>query len=415
MSIFLVSHSSSVSGCLCVYNKVIRSALSMERPIVWVESVTICLSGTASAQPSFHTFMLLSAWPICARNKLVRHCWQLTFTTGRAATEASKLQALHQSVKNCETTDPAAAELFFIPIYTGQYYHHLLTVSGLSHYECLQQITALVNEGLSIVKRDWRFWNQTNGLDHFIGAPLDLGRCYLLGGLSQQDMGDLFTVQICGDHFHRDFQTNSWYCYRPGRDIIIPSAFDTRLTVSDVVSPDLHQRNISILYRFVEGGRGDYGILRTALLDDAKADPIPGTLQGWATIEQTQADMMNSVFCVCPPGITQATLRMVRSIVFGCIPVTFFRGYDQPYEHFLHMDYSKFSVNINPDEFHLVRLVITRLLANKEKLAGLQSELKKVQTVFVNDRDTSGGVSQALLESLLVHPSRGISLRQVGA
>ena len=248
-----------------------------------------------------------------------------------------------------------------------------------------------------------------------MGAPLDGGRCYAMRGLKQQDMGDLFTVQICGDHFRRDSDTNSWFCYRPGRDIIIPVGFDTRLTVSDVVAPESQQRNISMLYRFVEGGRGDYGTLRTALLNDAKLDPIPGTVQGWASVDQTHADMMNSIFCVCPPGITQATLRMARSIVFGCIPVTFFRGYDQPYEHFLRMDYTKFSVNINPDEFHLVRPIITRLLTDKVKLAGLQAELRKVQTLFVDDRDTGGGVSQALLESLLVHPSRGISLRQAGA
>ena len=35
--------------------------------------------------------------------------------------------------------------------------------------------------------------------------------------------------------------------------------------------------------------------------------------------------MRRSVFCVCPPGNTQDSARVWRAIIFGCIPVTFFR------------------------------------------------------------------------------------------
>ena len=35
--------------------------------------------------------------------------------------------------------------------------------------------------------------------------------------------------------------------------------------------------------------------------------------------------MARSVFCVCPPGNTQDSARVWRSIILGCIPVTFFR------------------------------------------------------------------------------------------
>ena len=35
--------------------------------------------------------------------------------------------------------------------------------------------------------------------------------------------------------------------------------------------------------------------------------------------------MRRSLFCVCPPGNTQDSARVWRAIIFGCIPVTFFR------------------------------------------------------------------------------------------
>ena len=41
--------------------------------------------------------------------------------------------------------------------------------------------------------------------------------------------------------------------------------------------------------------------------------------------QETEADMRRSIFCVCPPGNTQDSARVWRAIIFGCIPVTFFR------------------------------------------------------------------------------------------
>lgn len=43
------------------------------------------------------------------------------------------------------------------------------------------------------------------------------------------------------------------------------------------------------------------------------------------TMQETEEDMRRSIFCVCPPGNTQDSARVWRSIIFGCIPVTFFR------------------------------------------------------------------------------------------
>ena len=47
--------------------------------------------------------------------------------------------------------------------------------------------------------------------------------------------------------------------------------------------------------------------------------------------------MARSVFCATPPGQTQDSIRVFRAIIKGCIPVTFYRGNDRPFERHLHV------------------------------------------------------------------------------
>ena len=52
--------------------------------------------------------------------------------------------------------------------------------------------------------------------------------------------------------------------------------------------------------------------------------------------------MARSVFCATPPGQTQDSIRVFRAIIKGCIPVTFYRGNDRPFERHLHVRPSAF-------------------------------------------------------------------------
>lgn len=272
-------------------------------------------------------------------------------------------------------------------------------------YEELESRTSnLVLEALQWVQQTFPFWNQTNGVNHFMVLPLDHGRCNSLAGLARSQFGEIFSIQLCGDMMKYD-NTGSWPCYQPGRDIIIPSKIEFGLTLTDVVSP--HQtRLISVLFRFVSGGRGDYGNLRTRILEAQKERPIEGAVVGWASVEQTHLDMQNSKFCVCPPGIAQHTLRVFRSIVFGCIPITFFQANDSPYERFLGLNYSAFSINFLPSEAHLLQQAIQTILEDPIRVPQLQRNLQDVQKLFVWDFHTEQGVHAAVLQELKLHPAK---------
>ena len=61
--------------------------------------------------------------------------------------------------------------------------------------------------------------------------------------------------------------------------------------------------------------------------------------------------MARSVFCATPPGQTQDSVRVFRAIIKGCIPVTFYRGNDRPFERHLKVPWDAFSVNMQPDDY----------------------------------------------------------------
>ena len=49
-----------------------------------------------------------------------------------------------------------------------------------------------------------------------------MGGCHALAGMDKRDMGELFAIQPTGDLALTDFETRSWFCYRPRRDVLVP-------------------------------------------------------------------------------------------------------------------------------------------------------------------------------------------------
>ena len=140
------------------------------------------------------------------------------------------------------------------------------------------------------------------------------------------------------------------------------------------------------------------------LLENQEDDPIPGSSAAWQSVAQTHEDMKHSIFCVCPPGIAQQTLRVWRSIMSGCIPVTFFQGHDNPFPS--SVNYEDFSININPDEHHLLHKVLAGLLSNPQKIQDMQHELSLIQQGFVWDKKNKKGVYDMIYAELANHPAR---------
>ena len=90
--------------------------------------------------------------------------------------------------------------------------------------------------------------------------------------------------------------------------------------------------------------------------------------------------MRKSIFCVCPPGKSSWTARLYNAIASGCIPVTFYRAVDQPWQQRLGMDYSRFTVNIPPDEIHKMPAIVESILENATATRTLQQRVLRVRS-----------------------------------
>ncbi|CAL8466706.1 g6242 [Coccomyxa elongata] len=342
-------------------------------------------------------------------------------------------QVLHRHFSNSvlRTDDPEKAQLFFIPVYLGRHYNWFWqqwSTPGKAwdvHKDCLphhtppecfwdkwdrakQATSELVRKALAHVRERHPYWDKRNGADHFMVFSYDHGRCDMAVNLRHSEWGQMFAIQSYGDltytnkpevpplaqPWREDNYTwdgpKAWACFRPNADVLVPMYYT--YAAADIVSPFAGSREITALMRFgYEIGDGKnlvehYGHrLRYELIEYWKENPLEGSQQGLKSVEETEADMANAVFCVCAPGQTQDTVRVYRAILKGCIPVTMFRANDLPFARFLGMPYDSFMVNVQPDDYRELNSVLSRILADTARLRRMQEALEVHQRYFVWD------------------------------
>ena len=106
----------------------------------------------------------------------------------------------------------------------------------------------------------------------------------------------------------------------------------------------------------------------------------------------------------------QWTTRFYRAIASGCIPVTWFINMHQPYEDFLGLDYSKFTVNIMPWQLPQTNAILAKLEAEPARLRAMQLELRRVQPRFSWNRALPDNAPQTITAMLR---ARGETFREL--
>ena len=85
-----------------------------------------------------------------------------------------------------------------------------------------------------------------------------------------------------------------------------------------------------------------------AWLRMGRATPGPPARRAAATISASGRAAADT-------GSTQDSARVWRALALGCIPVTFFRAAELPFARRLGLDYTRFSVNVQPDDYRAVQ------------------------------------------------------------
>ena len=312
------------------------------------------------------------------------------------------------------TYNPEEATLFYIPMLPTRVMHRALEAEDRGWFGSVDASAQYTAEVLTYVQES-PYWRKMNGRDHFSTFTDDNGRCHHLKGLNMSLWGEMFVAQHLGDLVMRDHVAQNYPCYRSDRDVLIPSPL--RTAFNPFVEPLGRKRNITALYRFSADAATSLHlyhnkVVRTALSRLYDENPLPGSDWGSRPLAETLEDMAQSIFCICPPGVVAHTSRFWRSIRRGCIPVTFFRAYELPFQH-LGVDYSKFTVNIEPDSIGDLNDILTYYLRNRDELARLMRNLTHVQRKF--DMDSHLGAYAMLKRELQIRSDRIIALREINS
>lgn len=279
--------------------------------------------------------------------------------------------------------NPEQANIFYIPVLPTRFLHQSLS-STVGWHEALHLSGKYMEDALQLVQK-LPYWARSNGRDHLVAMTADSARCTHLRAIPRSMWGELGVIMHLGDLTMRE---EGIPCFDPDSDILLPAHNPLpREPLTDVFS---HVRNITVLYRFGTAGPTashpyHTKLIRPELFKEHEANPVPGSSWASGSIDETMEDMSNSIFCVCPPGIVAHTSRFWRALRRGCIPVTFFRAYQLPFSSVL--DYSKATVNIQPDNIHTLHHILTSILRNRIRLQSLQQEVNRIQKSLIWEAD----------------------------
>ncbi|CAI5474990.1 unnamed protein product [Closterium sp. Yama58-4] len=311
------------------------------------------------------------------------------------------------------TTDPEKATLFYVPYYSSNHIAHVNKLMKNMMHKSVGEVSKAWHDILTMIRRDFPYFNRTNGRDHFSTSTFDHGRCHALTWVSPDLYGEMFFIMLNGDRLARTMHASEERnlqiigynydspvqpqfpdipCYMPDRDIVVPAFIGDQIPM---VSPFTGDRPMRAIFRFSaqQGHRAPlmhHGHdLRPELLSMYQRQRIKGWSFAAKAENATNKEWQRAVFCICPPGHSQWTSRPFKALISGCIPVTFFRDHDNPWGD--EVDYSAFSINIDPDDIASLRYRLETAPVEQ-----LQRGVEKMQV---------GPVRWSVVQCSVAHPS----------
>ncbi|CAI5509728.1 unnamed protein product, partial [Closterium sp. Naga37s-1] len=341
------------------------------------------------------------------------------------AHDAERVLYEHLRASRARTWNPAQASLFYVPFFSA---HFTALHSHDPRHDLQQAVTATSQKWqqlLTRVRTAYPYFNRSGGADHFSVLAGDHARCHALTFLPPTLYARMFFLHMNGDvmvrsthtHPQRGMQVLAYNygtngstdipdipCYRPDLDIVIPPTLEhsstaqqqqqqqqglplpTKPALTAATAIPVVNRSIPVFLRLSSGQDGDqeqpvrhhnHAIQQEVVqLVRSRAEEgweVGAKGAGWAMEE----GMRRATFCLCPPGHSQWTMCLGKAVLAGCIPVTFFRDNDNPWQDVL--DYSRFSMNVDPDDIPSLSDRLHALLRSPPLLLRLQHNVRAVQ------------------------------------
>ncbi|KAG9448483.1 hypothetical protein H6P81_008448 [Aristolochia fimbriata] len=276
---------------------------------------------------------------------------------------------------------PEEAHAFFVPFSIAKVIWFVYKPVTDYSRERLQR---LVRDYIGVVSTKYRYWNRTNGADHFLVSCHDWAP----------------SVSMAHPDFYGDFirvlcNANTSEGFKPGRDVSMPEInllFGHLSMLHGGLPPS--QRK---LLAFFAGG--EHGEIRKILLRHWK-NKVDEDVQVYRALPKhlNYTKMMGSTkFCLCPSGYEVASPRVAEAIYAGCVPVLISDHYVPPFSDVL--DWSKFTVQIPVERIPEIKVILEGI--SQRRYLTLQRRVVAVRRHFVVNRPAqSYDVFHMLLHSV---------------
>ncbi|KAM1061604.1 hypothetical protein ACFX13_026667 [Malus domestica] len=265
-------------------------------------------------------------------------------------------------------THPDEAHTFFLPFSVANIIEYVyLPITGKQDYR-RDRLQRVVIDYIGIVANKYRYWNRSNGADHFMASCHDWAPEISAG---QPKLFKNFIRILCN--------ANTSEGFRPKIDVSLPEVY---VPPRELGPPDLGQapNNRRILAFFA--GRV-HGPIRPILLDYWKGKDDEVQVHEKLLQDQNYTKLMGqSKYCLCPSGYEVASPRAVEAIHAGCVPVLISDNYTLPFSDAL--DWSQFSVQIPVAKIPDIKTILRAI--PYENYLKMQKRVSQVKRHFVLNR-----------------------------
>ncbi|KAJ4708503.1 Exostosin family protein [Melia azedarach] len=258
--------------------------------------------------------------------------------------------------------DPRKAHLFYLPFSAQMLRNTLLGQKSQNH----RDLQNYLNNYVKLISRKYRFWNRTDGADHFLVACHDWAP-----QLTRKHMRNCIRA-LCNANVAKGLKI--------GMDTTLPVTYirSAEAPLEELGGrPPLERPTLA----FFAGSM--HGYLRPILLnfwehkvDDMKIfDSLPRDIEGKRIYRE---HMKSSKYCICARGYQVHTPRVVEAIFFECVPVIISDNYVPPF--FEVLNWEAFSVFVLEKDIPNLRSIL--LSIPEERYLAMHARVQMVQKHF---------------------------------
>ncbi|XP_015083951.1 probable glycosyltransferase At5g03795 [Solanum pennellii] len=265
---------------------------------------------------------------------------------------------LLQENKRFVTKNPKKAHLFYLPISFRLLKLTLYVPDSHNRTNIIQFLSNYVD----MIAQKYRFWNRTDGADHFIVACHDWAPA-----VTDEIMSNCIR-SLCNADLRGGFQF--------GKDVSLPQP-NIRLSTNPLA--ELGGKPASKRHTLAFFAGNMHGYLRPVLLKHWENRDPDMKIHGGITKASYLRYMKSSKYCICARGSQVNSPRVVEAIYYGCIPVILSDNYVPPL--FETLNWEAFAVFVQEKDIPNLKNILLSIPDKKYKQ--MYGRVKQVQQHFL--------------------------------